>query len=42
MVCLVTYLAVAVGVFRVTAPLHLVFSALRNLRAVRMPASSRP
>lgn len=41
MVCLATYLVVVVGVFRVTAPLHLVFSALRDLRAVRMPAGSR-
>ena len=37
-VCLVTYLAICVGVFRVTAPLHLVFSALRDFRAVRLPA----
>jgi PST family polysaccharide transporter len=42
MVCLLAYLAVAVGLFRVTAPLHLVFSALRDLRAARMPANFRP
>ena len=41
MVCLAVYLAVAVGIFRITAPLHLVFSVLRDLRAVRMPASFR-
>jgi PST family polysaccharide transporter len=41
MVCLAAYLVVAVGVFRVTAPLHLIFSVLRDLRAVRIPASLR-
>ncbi|MEZ5821241.1 MAG: lipopolysaccharide biosynthesis protein [Bradyrhizobium sp.] len=40
--CLLTYLAVCVGIFRVTAPLNLMFSTLRDLRAVWMPASSRP
>jgi PST family polysaccharide transporter len=40
MVCLATYLAVVVGVFRVTGPLHLVFSVLRDFRAVRSPAST--
>jgi polysaccharide transporter, PST family len=29
-ICLIAYLAVVVGVFRVTAPLHLVFSLLRE------------
>ena len=29
-ICLIAYLAVIVGVFRVTAPLHLVFSLLRD------------
>lgn len=42
LVCLAAYLAVAVGIFRVTGPLHLVFSALRDLRAIRLPAGSRP
>jgi len=42
LVCLAAYLAIAVGIFRVTGPLHLVFSALRDLRAVRLPAGSRP
>lgn len=41
MACLAAYLVIAVGIFRVTAPLHLVFSALRDLRAVRMPAGFR-
>jgi polysaccharide transporter, PST family len=40
MVCLATYLAVVVGVFRVTGPLHLVFSVLRDFRSVRSPAST--
>lgn len=41
MVCLVTYLAVVTGVFRVTSPLYLVFSVLRDLRIVRMPVGFR-
>ena len=41
MVCLATYLAVVAGVFRVTGPLRLVFSVLRDLRLVRMPAGFR-
>ena len=40
MVCLSAYLAVVVGVFRVTGPLHLIFSVLRDFRAVRSPAST--
>ncbi|MEO8321652.1 MAG: lipopolysaccharide biosynthesis protein [Bradyrhizobium sp.] len=40
MVCLATYLAVVVGVFRVTDPLRLAFSVLRDFRAVRSPAST--
>ena len=36
LICLVTYLAVAVGLFRVTAPLHLALSVLRDFRAVRL------
>jgi len=39
-ICLVTYLAVAVGIFRVTGPLQLVFSLLRDVRAIRSPAST--
>lgn len=42
LLCLATYLAIAVGLFRVTAPLQLAFSVLRDFRAVRLPASSRP
>jgi len=41
-ICLATYLVIAVGLFRVTAPLQLAFSVLRDFRAVRLPASSRP
>ncbi len=41
MVCLGVYLAVAAGIFRVTGPLHLVFSAMRDLRTARMPAVFR-
>jgi hypothetical protein len=41
MVCLLAYLAICVGLFRVTAPLRLVFSVLRELRAVRTPAGLR-
>lgn len=40
-VCLAAYLVVAVGVFRVTGPLQLIFSVLRDLCAARMPASLR-
>ncbi len=40
MVCSLTYLAVVIGVFRVTDPLQLVFSVLRDFRAVRSPAST--
>jgi PST family polysaccharide transporter len=40
MVCLAAYLAVVVGIFRITGPLHLAFSVLRDFRAVRSPAST--
>jgi polysaccharide transporter, PST family len=40
MVCAAAYFAVVVGVFRVTDPLRLVFSVLRDFRAVRSPAST--
>jgi PST family polysaccharide transporter len=40
MVCLAAYLAVVVGVFRITGPLHLAFSVLRDFRAIRSPAST--
>ena len=40
MVCLAAYFAVVIGVFRVTGPLHLAFSVLRDFRAIRSPASS--
>jgi polysaccharide transporter, PST family len=42
LICLVTYLAIVLGLFRVTAPLQLAFSVLRDFRAVRLAASSRP
>ena len=38
-VCLVAYLAICVGIFRVTAPLRLVFSALQEFRAVGLTAN---
>lgn len=38
-VCLSAYLVVCVGIFRITAPLRLVLSALRDLRAVRTAAT---
>lgn len=41
MTCLAAYLVVVVGVFRVTAPLQLIFSVLRDLCAARMPAGLR-
>jgi len=41
LICLVTYLAIAVGLFRVTAPLQLAFSVLRDFRAVRLAANAR-
>jgi len=40
MVCAAAYFAVVIGVFRVTDPLRLVFSVLRDFRAVRSPAST--
>jgi len=42
MVCLLTYLAVVVGLFRITAPLQLAFSVLHDFRRFRTPAGSRP
>ena len=39
-ICITTYLAIAVGVFRVTGPLQLAFSLLRDVRAIRLPAST--
>jgi PST family polysaccharide transporter len=42
MVCLLTYLAVVAGIFRITAPLQLAFSVLHDLRGFRTPAGSRP
>lgn len=39
-ICLATYLAVVVGIFRVTGPLQLAFSLLRDIRAIRSPAST--
>jgi PST family polysaccharide transporter len=39
-ICLVTYLAIVVGIFRVTGPLQLAFSLLRDVRAIRSPAST--
>jgi PST family polysaccharide transporter len=35
--CLAIYVTLAVGVFRVTAPIQLAFSALRDLSPVRLP-----
>jgi polysaccharide transporter, PST family len=40
MVCAATYFAVVIGVFRITDPLRLVFSVLRDFRSVRSPAST--
>lgn len=42
MICLLTYLAVVVGLFRITAPLQLAFSVLHDIRGFRTPAGSRP
>jgi PST family polysaccharide transporter len=42
MICLLTYLAIVVGLFRITAPLKLVFSVLHDIRGFRTPAGSRP
>jgi PST family polysaccharide transporter len=42
MVCLLTYFAVVVGLFRITAPLQLAFSVLHDFRGFRTPAGSRP
>lgn len=39
-ICLAAYLAIVVGVFRVTGPLQLAFSLLRDVRAIRSPAST--
>jgi PST family polysaccharide transporter len=40
--CLLSYLAVVVGLFRITAPLQLALSVLHDLRGFRTPAGSRP
>lgn len=40
MVCVATYLVVAVGIFEVTGPLRLALSVLRDYRAVRSPVNS--
>ena len=37
-ICLTVYLTLAVGVFRVTGPLQLAFSVLRDLSPVRLPS----
>ncbi len=37
-ICLTVYLTLAVGVFRVTGPLYLALSALRDLSPVRIPS----
>jgi PST family polysaccharide transporter len=39
-VCLAAYLTIVIGVFRVTDPLQLAFSVLRDFRSIRSPASS--
>lgn len=39
-ICSAVYLAVAVGIFRVTGPLQLAFSVLRDVRAIRSAAST--
>lgn len=39
-ICLAAYLAIVVGIFRVTGPLQLAFSLLRDVRAIRSPAST--
>ena len=38
--CLTTYLLIVVGVFRITGPLQLAISLLRDVRAIRSPAST--
>ena len=42
LVCLLTYLAVVAGIFRITAPLQLAFSVLHDIRGFRTAANSRP
>ena len=39
LICLVAYFAVVVGVFKVTRPVQLVCSVLRELSPVRLPGS---
>ena len=39
-ICVAVYLTVAVGVFRVTGPLHLAFSLLRDLSSIRLRQAS--
>ena len=41
LICLATYLAIAVGLFRITAPLQLAFSVLHDFRGFRTPVGSR-
>jgi polysaccharide transporter, PST family len=41
LICLATYLAIVVGLFRITAPLQLAFSVLHDFRGFRTPAGSR-
>ena len=38
--CLTTYLLIVVGVFRITGPMQLAVSLLRDVRAIRSPAST--
>lgn len=40
-ICLAIYLAIAVGLFRITAPLQLAFSVLHDFRGFRTPVGSR-
>jgi hypothetical protein len=40
--CLAAYLAVVVGVFRVTDPLHLAFSLIRELGPMQSLFGSKP
>jgi PST family polysaccharide transporter len=40
LICLTTYLAVAVGIFRVTGPLQLAFSVLKEFGPMRSRGSS--
>ena len=42
LICLAAYLAIVVGVFRVTAPLRLAVSVLRDFSPLRLQANSKP